>query len=313
MSSATPPPPGTWERLRKNPVAVGAMLLLGLIIFFAIFGPVLYRIDPHSTSHEQYQPPSGTHFFGTDNNGRDSLARIIEGARISLLVGFCGAMVSLFVGTSYGLVSGYLGGRIDNVMMRFVEILYALPRLLLIIIFTFVFDKKMKVWLAGTTWTVGKTVILSGPDLVGYSKIIILIFALGLIEWLTMARIVRGQVLSLKNLQFVTAARALGQSHSRIIVRHLLPNVVGIIIVYLTLTIPAVILDESFLSFLGLGVQAPQASWGSLLSDGAQVINPVKSYWWLLVYPALVMSVTLLALNFLGDALRDALDPRARR
>lgn len=312
MSSATPPPPGAWERLRKNPVAVGAMLLLGLIIFVAIFGPTLYRIDPHSTSHEQYQPPSGTHFFGTDNNGRDALARIIEGARISLLVGFCGAMVSLFVGTSYGLVSGYLGGRIDNIMMRFVEILYALPRLLLIIIFTFVFDKQMKVWLAGTTWTVGKTVLLSGPDLVGYSKIIILIFALGLIEWLTMARIVRGQVLSLKNLQFVTAARALGQSHARIIVRHLLPNIIGIIIVYLTLTIPAVILDESFLSFLGLGVQAPQASWGSLLSDGAQVINPVKSYWWLLVFPAMVMSVTLLSLNFLGDALRDALDPRAR-
>lgn len=312
MSSATPPPPGAWERLRKNPVAVGAMLLLGLIIFLAIFGPALYSIDPHSTSHEQYQPPSGTHFFGTDNNGRDALARIIEGARISLLVGFCGAMVSLFVGTSYGLVSGYLGGRIDNIMMRFVEILYALPRLLLIIIFTFVFDKQMKVWLAGTTWTVGKTVLLSGPDLVGYSKIIILIFALGLIEWLTMARIVRGQVLSLKNLQFVTAARALGQSHARIIVRHLLPNIIGIIIVYLTLTIPAVILDESFLSFLGLGVQAPQASWGSLLSDGAQVINPVKSYWWLLVFPAMVMSVTLLSLNFLGDALRDALDPRAR-
>jgi peptide/nickel transport system permease protein/oligopeptide transport system permease protein len=313
MSSATPPPPGAWQRLCKNPVAVGAMILLGLIILLAIFGPVLYRIDPHSTSHEQYQPPSRAHFFGTDNNGRDSLARIIEGARISLLVGFSGAVVSLFVGTAYGLISGYLGGRIDNIMMRFVEILYALPRLLLIIIFTFVFDKQVKVWLAGMTWTVENKVILSGPDLVGYSKIIILILALGLIEWLTMARIVRGQVLSLKNLQFVTAARALGQSHSRIIVRHLLPNITGIIIVYLTLTIPAVILDESFLSFLGLGVQAPQASWGSLLSDGAQVINPVKSYWWLLVYPALVMSVTLLALNFLGDALRDALDPRAQR
>lgn len=313
MSSATPPPPGAWERLRKNPVAIGAMILLGLIIFAALFGPALYRVDPHSTSHDQYQPPSGAHFFGTDNNGRDSLARIFEGARISLLVGFCGAVVSLFVGTSYGLVSGYVGGRIDNVMMRLVEILYALPRLLLIIIFTGAFDKEMKAWLAGMTWTWGKTVILSGPDLVGYSKIIILIFALGLIEWLTMARIVRGQVLSLKNLQFVTAARALGQSHARIIVRHLLPNIIGIIIVYLTLTIPAVILDESFLSFLGLGVQAPQASWGSLLSDGAQVINPVKSYWWLLVYPALVMSVTLLALNFLGDALRDALDPRAQR
>jgi len=315
MSSATPPPPGAWERLRKNPVAVGTMIILGLIILAAVFGPSLYRVDPHATSHAQYLPPSREHFFGTDNNGRDSLARILEGARISLLVGFSGAFISLFVGTTYGLISGYIGGRVDNIMMRFVEILYALPRLIILILFTFVFDKHFKTWLTELTWkpTIGNFVLFSGPDLVGYSKIIILITALGLIEWLTMARIVRGQVLSLKNLQFVTAARSLGQSHTRIIIRHLLPNIVGIIIVYLTLTIPQVILDESFLSFLGLGVQAPQASWGSLLSDGAQVINPVKSYWWLLVYPALVMSVTLLALNFLGDALRDALDPRARR
>jgi peptide/nickel transport system permease protein/oligopeptide transport system permease protein len=149
--------------------------------------------------------------------------------------------------------------------------------------------------------------------MVGYSKIIILILALWVIEWLTMARIVRGQVLSLKSLQFVSAARALGQSHFRIIVRHLLPNLIGIVIVYLTLTIPSVVLDESFLSFLGLGIQAPQASWGSLLADGAQAINPIKIYWWLILFPAVFMSMTLLALNFLGDSLRDALDPRARR
>jgi peptide/nickel transport system permease protein/oligopeptide transport system permease protein len=303
MSDALPPPPGTWVRLRKNPVAVGAMLILAVIVFAAIFGPWLYHVDPHATSRAQYQPPGHAHYFGTDNNGRDSLARILEGARISLLVGFSGAFISLFVGTTYGLVSGYLGGRADNIMMRLVEILYALPRLIILILFTFVFDTHFKAWLAAHGYV----------SMVGYSKIIILILALGLIEWLTMARIVRGQVLSLKNLQFVAAARALGQSHARIIFRHLLPNIAGIIIVYLTLTIPAVILDESFLSFLGLGVQAPQASWGSLLSDGAQVINPVHSYWWLLLYPALVMSITLLALNFLGDALRDALDPRARR
>ena len=303
MSNGTPPPPGIWQRLRKNPVAMGTMLILGVIVFAAIFGPLLYQVDPHATSRAQYLPPGRAHFFGTDNNGRDSLARILEGARISLLVGFSGAIISLCVGTTYGLVSGYAGGRVDNIMMRFVEILYALPRLIIIILFTFVFDKHFKTWLAAQGYL----------SLVGYSKIIILILALGLIEWLTMARIVRGQVLSLKNLQFVTAARALGQSHARIIFRHLLPNIAGIVIVYLTLTIPAVILDESFLSFLGLGVQAPQASWGSLLSDGAQVINPVRSYWWLLLFPAMVMSVTLLALNFLGDALRDALDPRARR
>jgi peptide/nickel transport system permease protein/oligopeptide transport system permease protein len=291
------------------------MFVLGFIVLGAIFGPFLYHVDPHATSHEQYLPPSARHFFGTDNNGRDSFARILEGARISLLVGISGALISLFVGTGYGLISGFAGGRWDSIMMRLVEILYAIPRLIILILFTFIFDEHFKSWLSSLPWklVIGKTVLLSGPDLVGYSKIIILIITLGLIEWLTMARIVRGQVLSLKNLQFITAARALGQSESRIITRHLLPNVAGIIIVYLTLTIPSVILDESFLSFLGLGVQAPQASWGSLLSDGAQVINPVKSYWWLLLFPALVMSVTLLALNFLGDALRDALDPRARR
>jgi len=148
------------------------------------------------------------------------------------------------------------------------------------------------------------------PGLAGQSRMVILILSLGLIEWLTMARIVRGQVLALKAQTFVTAARALGQSHFNILTRHLLPNLVGVVVIYLTLTIPAVILDESFLSFLGLGIQPPQASWGSLLADGAQAINPVKSHWWLLVFPAAAMSLTLLALNFLGDALRDALDPR---
>ena len=228
---------------------------------------------------------------------------MLEGARISLLVGVSGALIALIIGTTYGLISGYAGGRTDSAMMRFVEILYAIPRLIILILATFIFDRHFKTWLTDHHYVA----------LVGYSKIIILIVALGLIEWLTMARIVRGQVLALKNLQFIAAARALGQSHTRIIFRHLLPNIAGIVIIYLTLTIPAVILDESFLSFLGLGVAAPQASWGTLLSDGAQVINPVKSYWWLLLFPALVMSVTLLALNFLGDALRDALDPRARR
>jgi peptide/nickel transport system permease protein/oligopeptide transport system permease protein len=230
-------------------------------------------------------------------------ARVLEGARLSLLVGLSGALISFFIGTTYGMISGYVGGTTDSVMMRFVDILYAIPRLILIIIACAVFDPILKAKLVGV-W---------GGALVGYSKILILIIALGLIEWLTMARIVRGQVLALKEQQFVTAARALGQSHARIILRHLLPNLLGIVVIYLTLTIPAVILDESFLSFLGLGIQAPQASWGSLLSDGAQAINPVRSYWWLLVFPAAVMSITLLALNFLGDALRDALDPRQRK
>ncbi len=303
MSSPVATPPGAWRRLRRNPVAIVAMVILLTVLAFAVFGLTVFRLDPHATSSVQFNPPSGAHPFGTDVNGRDSFGRVLEGARISLLVGFCGAFISLFVGTTYGLISGYAGGRTDALMMRFVEILYAIPRLIIIILVTFIFDRHFKTWLNGAGLT----------GLVGYSKIIILIFSLGLIEWLTMARIVRGQVLALKSQQFVLAARSLGQSHTKIIIRHLLPNLIGIVIIYLTLTIPAVILDESFLSFLGLGVQAPQASWGSLLSEGAQVINPVKSYWWLLLFPALVMSMTLLALNFLGDALRDALDPRARR
>ncbi len=297
------PPPGAWQRLRKNPIALATMALLAFVIAFAFLGPLVFHADPHATSREQFVAPCAAHPFGTDNNGRDVFARVMEGARISLVVGLCGALISLVIGTSYGLISGYAGGRTDALMMRAVEILYSIPRLIIIILATAAFDHSFKDWLNAGGHT----------TLVGYSKIIILIVSLGLIEWLTMARIVRGQVLALKNLQFVAAARALGQSHARIIVRHLLPNLTGIVIIYLTLTIPAVILDESFLSFLGLGIQAPQASWGSLLADGAQVINPVRSFWWLLLFPAAVMSVTLLALNFLGDALRDALDPRARR
>jgi oligopeptide transport system permease protein len=279
------------------------MGVLAFIVLLAILGPFIFGTDPHATTAAQFEPPSIRHLFGTDVNGRDVFARVLEGARISLLVGLSGAMVSFFIGTTYGLISGYAGGKTDAVMMRLVEVLYAIPRLILIIIASFVFDPILKEKLTGI-W---------GGSLVGYSKILILIISLGLIEWLTMARIVRGQVLALKSQQFVTAARSLGQSHFRIITRHLLPNLLGVVVVYLTLTIPAVILDESFLSFLGLGIQAPQASWGSLLSDGAQAINPVRSYWWLLFFPALVMSATLLALNFLGDALRDALDPRQRR
>lgn len=303
MSSVLPPPPGIWSRLRRNPLAVISMVVLAIIVLAAIFGPILLKTDPHTPSKNQFAEPSSAHYFGTDVNGRDSFARVLEGARISLLVGFCGAMISLVIGTTYGLISGYVGGRVDAIMMRLVEILYAIPRLIILILFTFAFDRHFKTWLIGMQW----------QEMVGYSKIIILIITLGLIEWLTMARIVRGQVLALKNLQFVSAARSLGQSHFKILFRHLLPNLAGVVIIYLTLTIPAVILDESFLSFLGLGISAPQASWGTLLSEGASVINPVKSYWWLLFFPALIMSITLLALNFLGDAIRDALDPHNKK
>jgi len=296
-------PPGVWQRLLKNYMAVASMIILLVIAIFAIFGPAIFHTDPHSTSPDQFASPSAHHFFGTDINGRDVFSRVIEGARISLLVGFSGAIVSLIVGTGYGLVAGYAGGTTDGLMMRFVEILYAIPRLIIIILAVFIFDPYLKQAVQN----------FRDGALVGYTRVIILIMSLGLMEWLTMARIVRGQVLALKSQQFVAAARSLGQSHAKIILRHLLPNLIGIVIVYLTLTIPSVILDESFLSFLGLGIQPPQASWGSLLSDGATVINPVKSYWWLLLYPALIMSITLLSLNFIGDALRDALDPRGKK
>ena len=292
-----------WIRLRRNQ---GVLLSGGVLLFMAaaaVFGPELMQAHAGDVSRDSFLPPSPQHFFGTDLNGRDLLYRILLGARISLTVGIAGAAVSFVIGIVYGMVAGYVGGRADSLMMRFVDVLYAIPRLIFLLILISALDPIVHHFME----TNGL------QRLAPYSKIVILVFCLGLTEWLTMARIVRGQTLSLKSQQYVLAARSIGQSHRNIIFQHLLPNVLGIALVYLTLTVPAVILDESFLSFLGVGVQAPLASWGLLLSDAAQVINPIKGYWWLLVFPALAMSLTLLALNFLGDGLRDALDPRARR
>lgn len=289
------------RRLRQNTPAMLSAGFLILIAFSAFILPFLLPESLRTTSSEQYASPSWHHFFGTDLLGRDLFYRVLIGARVSLLVGFAGAAISLVIGTAMGLIAGYAGGWIDNVLMRGVDILHAIPRLLFIIIFVNLAQKPFQDWIMGT---------FGVPWMVGYAKIGLLIICLGLIEWLTMARIVRGQVLSVKSLQFVTAARSLGETHFRILMKHILPNVAGVIIVYLTLTIPAVILDESFLSFLGLGVDASQSSWGTLLSAGAEAINPINSKWWLIVFPGLVMSLTLLALNFLGDGLRDALDPK---
>jgi peptide/nickel transport system permease protein/oligopeptide transport system permease protein len=297
MSTRLTARPGLFRRALSRPAAKVAFGLLSAVVLGALLLPLVLSHAPHTPSPDTFHAPGRVHFFGTDLNGRDLLARTLQGARISLLVGFAGAFVSLIIGTGVGLVAGYAGGRTDTVLMRLVDVLYSIPRLILIILASFVLDPLLQGWLAH----------FQNGIWVGYSKIAILILALGCIEWLTMARIIRGQVLSLKTLPFVQAARALGQSHTQILLRHLLPNLSSIIIVYLTLTIPAVMLDESFLSFLGLGVQPPQASWGSLLSDGAQTLNPVRIHWWLLIFPALAMSTTLLALNFLGDALRDAL------
>jgi peptide/nickel transport system permease protein/oligopeptide transport system permease protein len=292
-----------WAKLRRNPAAVISAIILILAALAAIVGPGLLPASAGEVTRNSFLPPSSQHFFGTDLNGRDLLYRVLLGGRISLLVGVTGALVSFAVGIVYGMVAGYVGGQTDSIMMRVVDILYAIPRLIFLLVLITALDPILRHAMA----------IHGLQGLIGYSKIIILILCLGLTEWLTMARIVRGQVLSLKSQQFVLAARSVGQSHLNIIFQHLLANLIGIALIYLTLTVPAVILDESFLSFLGVGVQAPLASWGLLLSDAAQVINPVKSYWWLLVFPVIAMSLTLLALNFLGDGLRDALDPRQRK
>jgi oligopeptide transport system permease protein len=282
---------------------MAALLILVLVAIAAIIGPSLLPAADANVSQQSFLPPSGLHPFGTDLNGRDLLYRVLLGAQISLLVGMAGAAVSFAIGTTYGMIAGYLGGSVDSMMMRLVDILYAIPRLIFLLILISAVDPMLRASLAAAGL----------PGLVGYSKIFILVACLGFTEWLTMARIIRGQVLSLKSQEFVLAARSIGQSHSNIIRLHLLPNLIGVAVVYLTLTVPSVILDESFLSFLGVGIQAPLASWGLLLSDAAQVINPIKGYWWLLVFPAIAMGSTLLALNFLGDGLRDAFDPRQRK
>ena len=293
----------------RNPAVRCSIAIIFVVIVSAIIGPSLLPQAYDRPTPDQLASPSGAHWLGTDINGRDLLYRVFIGARISLIVGLAGALISLFVGTTYGLLAGYKGGRTDAVMMRIVDVIYAIPRLIFIIVLINVVEFRFRAWLQAIF---GNSPIQGLRVLPSYAKTVILILSLGLVEWLTMARIVRGQVLALKNLQFVTAARSLGQTQTKIITRHLLPNLTGLIAVYLTLTIPAVILDESFLSYLGLGVDASQASWGTLLSDGAQAVNPIKSSWWLLVFPAAIMSATLLALNFLGDGLRDALDPRQK-
>ncbi|MBV8227865.1 MAG: ABC transporter permease [Verrucomicrobia bacterium] len=292
-----------WMKLSRDPALLLSAGILLVAALAAVVGPLLMPASAGEVTRSSFLPPSSRHLFGTDLNGRDLLYRVLIGGRISLLVGVTGALVSFGVGILYGMIAGYTGGRTDSIMMRFVDTLYAIPRLIFILVLITALDPLLR-----------KVMEMHGfQGFIGYSKIFILIFCLGMTEWLTMARIVRGQVLSLKSRQFVVAARSIGQSHRNIIFQHLLPNLMGPAIVYLTLTVPAVILDESFLSFLGVGVQAPLASWGLLLSDGAQVINPIKGYWWLLVFPVIAMSLTLLALNFLGDGLRDALDPRQRK
>ena len=270
------------------------LLSLTLIVLASILGPWLSPYSLSEVSAARLAPPSFSHWLGTDLHGRDLLTRLLYGGRISLLVGLVGATVSLLVGVTYGLISGYLGGRTDNAMMRFVDILYALPRIILVIVLITLFDLKLKQLLDGT--------ILS--SLASHARLLLLFVGLGLVEWLTLARIVRAQVLSIKERPFVLSARLIGQSTPTILFRQILPQVLPIVLTYLTLSLPAVILEESFLSFLGLGVQAPLASWGTLLADGAALLNPIQSPWWCVLFPALLLALTLLILNFLGDQLR---------
>jgi peptide/nickel transport system permease protein/oligopeptide transport system permease protein len=257
--------------------------------------------SPVSLSESQFRAPDAQHWFGTDVHGRDLLSRAFYGARISLVVGLVGAGVSLVIGIFWGAIAGYLGGRWDALMMRFVDVLYSLPSIVFVIVLIGTLEGFLKDWLARIT----------SSDTSGLARMVFLFAGLGAVSWLTMARIVRGQVLELRGRAFVDASRVLGATHRQILLRHILPNIYGIIIVYLTLTVPSIILYESFLSYLGLGIQPPQASLGYLIADGAISINPIRIYWWLIVFPGGLLALTLLALNFLGDGLRDAWDPRS--
>ena len=280
MRISTSPRQDAWRRLKKNKAAMFGLVVLGVLVVLSILTP---WITPYSYSGQDLElgpsSPSARHWLGSDLFGRDLLTRMLYGSRISLAVGFIATAVALFIGVSWGATAGYLGGRVDTIMMRIVDVLYALPFTIFIILLMVVFG----------------------------SNIILLFLAIGAVEWLTMARIVRGQVLHVKQQGFVEAAVSLGLSRFRIILKHVLPNIMGPVIVYATLTVPNVILLESFLSFLGLGVQPPQSSWGLLISYG---VETMEEYPWLLIFPAAVLSLTLFSLNFLGDGLRDALSER---
>lgn len=291
------------RRLLKNKLAVVGMIIVGAIVIAALIGPTVisrttgyaYDVIPRDPSLIKSFPPfrgpdgkfSWTHPMGTDNAGRDILARVLSGGQISLMVALIATFVSLLIGVSYGATAGYLGGRIDDLMMRIVDVLYSLPYVIIVIVLLALLPAKTPT-----------------------GQLAQLFLALGAVSWLTMARIVRGQVMSLRNQEFILAARATGVSTPKIIFRHLVPNTLGPVIVYATLTVPTVMLSEAFLSFLGLGVRPPRVSWGSLAAEGAQSL---AIYPWQLIFPGVTMALMLFSLNFLGDGLRDALDPQMRK
>jgi peptide/nickel transport system permease protein/oligopeptide transport system permease protein len=290
-----------WQRFRQNrPARISAWFLAAIVVWVLLW-PLVSPHDPNALSDQQFQPPSAQHWFGTDVHGRDLFSRVLYGAQISLLVGIVGAGVSLVIGVSWGSIAGYVGGRTDSAMMRFVDVLYSLPSIIFVIVLITTLEGLLKQGLEA----------VGSMALAKFARLIFLFVGLGAVSWLTMARIVRGQVLSLRTRQFVDASRSLGAGPGQILRWHIIPNVFGVVIVYLTLTVPAVILYESFLSYLGLGIQPPMASWGSLIAEGADQMNPIRIYWWLIIFPGGVLVSTLLALNFLGDGLRDAWDVRS--
>lgn len=276
-----------WEdarrRLMRNKAAVAGMVTLAVLVLAAVVGPWLssFAYDQVNKSDVWLPPLANGHLMGSDALGRDLLTRLLVGLRVSLAIGFVATFVSLVIGVAWGAVAGYVGGKLDEVMMRFVDVLYSLPFIFFVILLMVTFG----------------------------SNIILIFVAIGAVEWLTMSRIVRGQTLTLKNKEFVEAARASGLHRGAIIARHIVPNLLGPVVVYVTLTIPAVILAESFLSFLGLGVQPPMASLGALIAGGASDMELAP---WLLIFPSLIMVTTLMSFNFIGDGLRDAIDPKDR-
>lgn len=270
-----------FDRLKSNKLSLFSSIFILSLILMAILTPFIAPYD-YASQDLNLGPsgPSPEHLLGTDTLGRDLLTRMMYGSRISLMVGFLATTVALFIGVLWGAVAGFAGGRVDTIMMRIVDVLYGIPFIILIILLMVIFGRNL----------------------------ILLFMAIGAVEWLTMARIVRSQVMNLSQQEFILAAEALGVRKISIIFRHLIPNAIGPVIVYATLTVPQIMLLEAFLSFLGLGVQAPLSSWGILIRDGAV---SMEEYWWLLIFPSVAFSLTLFSLNFIGDGLRDALDPRS--
>jgi oligopeptide transport system permease protein len=300
-----------WVRFKRNRSAVISAWYLAALLVAVIAWPLLLKVapahfallhDPDRVSDAQFLPPNGQHWFGTDIHGRDLFSRVLYGAQISLMVGAFGTLVSLVIGVLWGAIAGYTGGRTDGVMMRIVDVLYSQPSIIFVIVLVTTLGGLIK----------HAHFVEQSAAFGGMVRIALLFIALGAISWLSMARIVRGQVLTLRTRQFVEASRALGARPQWVLARHVIPNTFGVVITYLALTVPAIILYESFLSYLGLGVEPPMASWGSLIAEGVGQINPVRIYWWLIIFPGSVLVITLLALNFIGDGLRDAWDVKNR-